>query len=61
MPDVLFPVELLKIHAAVLVDAGDGSKGVVRDVVVSKELAALGKAFLYHEAHAHNLGTGLAA
>ncbi len=52
---------LLNLHAAVLVDTGDGGKGMVRDTMVAKELAALGKAFLYQEAHAHNLCAALAA
>lgn len=51
----------MNLHAAVLVDTGDGGKGMVRDTMVAKELAALGKAFLYQEAHAHNLCTALAA
>lgn len=32
---------LLNLHAAVLVDTGDGGKGMVRDTMVAKELAAL--------------------
>ena len=45
----------------VLVDAGDGGEGVIVDVVVAKELTTLSETFLYEEAHAHNLGTRLAA
>lgn len=52
---------LLKLQATILVNASDGGKGVVRDAMVAKELATLGKAFLYQKAHAHDLRTGLAA
>ena len=58
---IVLQMGLCQLYGVIIVDAGDGGKGVIVNIVITEELTTFGETLFYQEAHAYNLSTRLSA